>query len=101
MSKGIHGSDRVNKFCAMIFGMSLTFLGADVVAGCAGWGENTCRAIDLAHQACTTVKYLGEDGKEHFVELSQDDARELGRAAARRGNSKDGGSDADASEAGK
>jgi hypothetical protein len=52
------------------------------VGGCAGWGQKSCAVIDLAHQACTTIRYLGEDGKPKEMQLGPSDGSELVRAYA-------------------
>jgi hypothetical protein len=66
------------------------------LVGC-GVGGKVCSVVDLAHHACTVVKYLGPDGKEHEVKLTPEEARELAmeaeaKQAARA--AKDAGADA-------
>lgn len=35
-----------------------------------GYGGKACKVVDLAHNACTVVRYLGPDGKTHEVTLT-------------------------------
>lgn len=67
----------------IMFGIGIAAL-VSLLVGCAGWDKKSCAAIDLAHHACTTVKYIGEDGKEHAMQLERGDLDELGRVRAAR-----------------
>jgi hypothetical protein len=72
---------------------AIALVSANVLAGCAGWGQETCAAIDLAHSACPlVVKYVSEDGQQHTMAISHEDAKQLG--AQKMAGSRDGGADA-------
>lgn len=78
-----HKVQRVMDWLAIsIFAVTLPLVGANLLAGCAGWGKTTCNIVDAAAQACTVIRYMGEDGKVHEVRLTPEEANELGRSAA-------------------
>lgn len=72
----------MDKIAIGIFAITLPLVGANLLAGCAGWGKTTCNVVDAAQAACTVLRYMGEDGKVHEVKLSPEEANEFGRAAA-------------------
>lgn len=49
-----------------------------------GHGATACKAIDIAHENCVWLKYLEEDGSERQVKLTPQEAREFGRAMAKK-----------------
>lgn len=49
-----------------------------------GAGAKACAIIDLANHACTVVKYLDDDGKVKEVPVTQEEAREFAKAAAKK-----------------
>lgn len=53
-----------------------------VLGGCAGWGGAACKVVDAAQAACTVVKYMGPDGKEHEVKVSREELSEFGHEMA-------------------
>lgn len=76
-----------------LFAIALGLITIATIAACAAWDKKTCAAIDLAHQACTVVKYLDDDGNEKQVSMTPEDAKQLGRAkaAARDGGAREAG----------
>lgn len=52
------------------------------LAGCPGWGSTTCKVVDAASAACTVLKYMGPDGKEHEVRVSREEMAAFGEEAA-------------------
>ncbi len=70
-------------------GLLVTMLAA---TGCAGWGKTSCAVVDAAQAACTVVRFMGDDGKLHEVQVSKEEAKAFGeemgakRAAEKRGS---------------
>ena len=57
-----------------------------------GWGKTACTVIDVVHDNCSWIRYLGPDGKEHEVRVDKDDLVQLGMATeARRAPKRDAG----------
>jgi hypothetical protein len=54
---------------------------AGLLTGC-GHGATACKVIDVAHEACSVVRYLGPDGKVHEVPVSQEEMAAFGLAMA-------------------
>lgn len=52
------------------------------LAGCPGWGSTTCKVVDAASAACTVIRFMGEDGKEHEVRVSRDELAGFGQEMA-------------------
>jgi hypothetical protein len=80
-----------------LFTVGIVGAGANLLAGCAGWGAKTCSVVDLAKDACGVVRFMGEDGTVQEMKVTPEDMREAAKAQARRQASRDGGPDADAS----
>lgn len=58
-----------------------------------GYGATACKVIDIAQANCVWLKYLEEDGSEQQVKLTPKEARDFGRAMAKkRAAELDGGS---------
>jgi hypothetical protein len=56
---------------------------ASLLAGC-GHGAAACAVVDAANQACTVIKYMGEDGKVREVRVNRDELDQFAREAAAR-----------------
>lgn len=72
----------IDSIAVGIFSLSILGVGANLLAGCAGWGKTTCQIVDAASQACTVIRFLGDDGKVHEVSLSPAEANEFGKSMA-------------------
>lgn len=72
----------IDSLAAAIFSLSILGLGANVLAGCAGWGKTTCQIVDAASQACTVLRFMGEDGKVQEVPVTPAEMNEFGRKQA-------------------
>lgn len=59
----------------------LTYVLATANVAC-GYGGTACKVIDVAHEQCTWLRYLEADGTVKEVPVTQDEAREFGRALA-------------------
>lgn len=53
------------------------------LSGC-GAGAKACAIVDLADHACSVLRYLEDDGTVREVPVSRAEAREFGRAAAKK-----------------
>ena len=76
-----------NGFAVVMFALAMAGIIAlftSALAGCADWQKKSCAAIDVAHQACAFVKYVDEDGQERQVSVTNEDAKQLGKAKASR-----------------
>lgn len=47
------------------------------ICGC-GYGKVACSVLDVVHDNCTWLRYLGPDGKEREVQLDKADLVQLG-----------------------
>jgi hypothetical protein len=47
-----------------------------------GHGATACKVIDVAHEACSVVRYLGPDGKVHEVQVSSQELAAFGQTMA-------------------
>jgi len=65
-----------------MFAVGTLVAGANLLAGCAGWGKTSCQVVDAAAQACTVVRFMGDDGKMHEVPLTPQEAQEVGKSKA-------------------
>lgn len=65
-----------------IFSVAMLVAGANLLAGCAGWGKTACQVVDASEQACTVVRFMGADGKMHEVPLTQQEVNEMGQKKA-------------------
>ena len=72
----------MDKIAIAIFAVTLPLVGVNLLAGCAGWGKTTCQIVDAASQACTVIRFMGDDGKQHEVRLSPEEANALGKSLA-------------------
>jgi hypothetical protein len=45
-----------------------------------GYGAKACKVIDVAHEACSVVRYLAPDGTVREVQVSPEDLTTLGVA---------------------
>lgn len=54
-----------------------------LVVGCQHRGT-VCKLIKTADDICTTIEYLGEDGKVHRVRLSKEELNKATESAAKR-----------------
>lgn len=61
------------------FTVAIVVIGASFLEGCALFGgQNSCKAINLAAQACpAVVDFIGADGGTQRVSLSREDAIEV------------------------
>lgn len=72
----------MDKIAIAIFAITLPLVGVNLLAGCAGWGKTTCQIVDAASQACTVIRFMGDDGKPHEVRLTPEEANEFGKSMA-------------------
>lgn len=49
-----------------------------------GYGKTACDVIDIADKNCVWLKYLEEDGSKREVKLTPQEARDFGRAMAKK-----------------
>lgn len=78
--------------------MLIAWLAAFVISstvGC-GYGKTACAVIDVAQANCSWIRYLAEDGTVKEVRLTNAEANELGRLAAKRQAQKQRSEDAGA-----
>ncbi len=76
--------NKQNRTVVNAIAVGFFLFGIGGLVACAGWEKNTCAAIDLAHQACATVTFVDGAGKQQTLQLTTEDARELGKAKAAR-----------------
>lgn len=74
------------------------FTGATITT-CLGYGviackhvEAGCAVVDVVNNACQKLRYREDDGRIVEVAITADDAKEMGRAAAKRAAAQDAGS---------
>ena len=70
----------VDQTAAAIFALAAAGALVLFLVGCAGWGKTSCQVVDAASQACTVIKFMGDDGRVHEVPLTPAEAKELGRS---------------------
>jgi len=51
------------------------------ICGC-GYGKIACTVLDVVHDNCTWIKYLGPDGKETTIQLDKADLVQLAATTA-------------------
>ncbi len=68
----------------VVSGIALVLAAGALLLGvqACGYGAAACKVVDVVHDNCTWLRYLESDGTERKVQLTQDDAREFGRAVA-------------------
>ena len=49
-----------------------------LLSGCAH-AKSVCTVVDMAHKACTLLRYIDEQGQVRSVRLTADEVRAIGR----------------------